>query len=247
MYFDNKNFPGHESKIYGKELKWFPADILKNYDINNNEYSAKDISYKFNSHGFRCDEFIKTDGIRIVFLGCSVTEGIAVRQEEIWATKFLQKIEKKYNFKIPYWNLSLGGCGIDSILRAYYHYCDILKPHLLIAYFPEYRKEFYDRKINTFNVYNVNDHYKPKEFFEEKFIKYETNKNFLFFKLLAQKYKSQFFWNTYGNIEFYNEKPTFLSQINWDRKGRDKLHPGRDSHNKFAEDVWKELENKINF
>ena len=246
--FTSKIFPLHDRTIHNRTLDWFNSDRPITYDEINNIYSKDDIKYKFNANGFRCDEFNFDETLRIVFLGCSITEGIGVKQEEIWSYQFLKMVEKKLNCNLHYWNLSLCGCGIDSLLRAYYHYCDLLKPHFLISYLPGYRKEYFNKTNRTIDVYNPQYMHKmPEEFLDENYIKYETNKNFLFLKLLTEKHKTKFYWNTWGNFDYYEEKPNFSSQITVDKKGRDKMHPGSLAHKQFAKSIWAEIGNNINF
>ena len=247
FYFNSKIFPYHSPEIYKKELKWFPSDKEETYEEHNNLYKKDDIIYKFNDNGFRCDEFSLENNNRIVFLGCSITEGIGVHQHEIWANIFLEKLKIKFNTFIPYWNLSLAGSGIDALLRAYYNYYDLLKPQYVIAYFPCYRKEIYN---NTHEIQslNVNDYQNYSDFFNENSIIYETSKNFLLLQNLMEKYNTKLFWNTYDNLEIYpNRINKFNSSIEWDKKARDKMHPGPHAHKKFAEKVYIELHNKIKF
>lgn len=113
-----------------KSIEWLAPDTLENYkSISSkftNLYSQHDIEYKFNSHGFRCDEFDLPSELPIVFLGCSFTEGIGVRQNETWSHLLLEKIKQKTNKNIPYWNLSLASTGIDTQARNLYFLTNIL-------------------------------------------------------------------------------------------------------------------------
>ena len=245
--FNSKIFPYHPYKIYKKQIKWFPSDKEETYVEYNNLYKKDDITYKFNNNGFRCDEFNLESDLRIVFLGCSITEGIGVNQNEIWANIFLEKLKSKFNTFIPYWNLSLAGCGLDALLRAYYNYFILLQPHYVIAYFPCYRKEIYDQRTKEIVSLNIHE---PQHFIseslDENIISYETSKNFLFLQLLLEKYNTKLFWNTWEDLKFYpNKINKFNSSIDWDQKARDKMHPGPFAHKKFAEDVWKEISPNI--
>src|ERR1700756_242977 len=105
-------------------LDWLPSDTAENYVKKNkfgpNLYQPDTFKYKFNSHGFRCDEFNLTSELPVVFLGCSSTEGIGLPLGHTWAYQLHQKIVGKTDLKIPYWNLALGGTGIDTQAHLLY-------------------------------------------------------------------------------------------------------------------------------
>jgi len=79
-----------------------------------NLYRADEIEYKFNSHGFRCDEFNIVTTLPIVFSGCSITEGTGLHQHETWSYLLLEKIREKTNKIIPYWNIGVAASSIDT-------------------------------------------------------------------------------------------------------------------------------------
>jgi hypothetical protein len=72
------------------------------------------ITYKFNSHGFRCDEFSDAPGI--LALGCSFTGGVALPEDKIWPSLVADQL----NLKL--WNLGVGGASMDSCFRLLNHY-----------------------------------------------------------------------------------------------------------------------------
>lgn len=129
---------------------WCPMDTERNYrSIQPNgdtNYLPTDISYKFNSCGFRCDEFTDEADIRILFMGCSFTEGIGLPLEDIWTTLFLNKIKslpQNIGKKIPYWTIAAGGTGIDFTARVLCNYIDTIKPtHIIYMMGSTHRREY---------------------------------------------------------------------------------------------------------
>jgi len=247
--FNNTIFPHHPLKIYNKKLNWFNNDKLKRYNPIDNLYTIDDITYEFNSHGFRCDEFKFQSDFKIVFLGCSITEGIGLKQTDTWAYKLLEMIRKDTGLNIPFWNLALAGVGIDSITRAFYHYHNLLKPKIIFGYFPEYRRELYYLKdYNDLAAYT----FQNKELLEqsvmidERTILYETEKNFSFIDLMIKNIDSTMIWNTWSKNNIYpNLQIKHNFELGWDNKARDREHPGSNLHSLFADNIYSEYRKLI--
>lgn len=79
------------------------------------------ITYKINSHGFRCDEF-ELNSDCIIALGCSFTMGIGLPIESTWPTLVGTALNKKV------YNLSWGGASIDTCFRWANYWIPKLKP-----------------------------------------------------------------------------------------------------------------------
>ena len=71
---------------------------------------------------FRCDEFKKEqDGKHVLFTGCSVTQGVGLELEEVWAHKLYTKISE--NEKVSgYYNLGVPASGIFFIVSNLFKY-----------------------------------------------------------------------------------------------------------------------------
>lgn len=116
-----------------KTFNWFPLDSEERYNenIKNNlnklqefDWVDSTFTYKFNSHGFRCDEFTEDPGI--MFLGCSHTIGIGLPLENNWPTL----VSNELNLKMI--NLGIGGSGADTAFRLANHYITQLQPKIVI-------------------------------------------------------------------------------------------------------------------
>ena len=71
---------------------------------------------------FRCDEFKKEqNGKHVLFTGCSVTQGVGLELEEVWAHKLYTKISE--NEKVSgYYNLGVPATGIFFIVSNLFKY-----------------------------------------------------------------------------------------------------------------------------
>jgi hypothetical protein len=106
---------GDTIELYKKNLKEQPEDWL---------YRTKSITYKYNSHGFRCTDIKDLDFDNyILFTGCSHTEGVGLELEDTYP----YKVSKHFN--TDYYNLAVGGSGLDVL------------EHNLITWFLKFKKK----------------------------------------------------------------------------------------------------------
>lgn len=121
------------SRFKNQELNWLTSDdedlYLKHVKTNFNdliEYGWVDrkFTYKFNSHGFRCDEFSHDNNI--AFFGCSFTCGIGLPLENTWAYHVAN------NLNLKSFNLGIGSTGAGTSFRLANHYIPLIKPKLVV-------------------------------------------------------------------------------------------------------------------
>ena len=120
----NELFSGSDTlENYQKKLKSAPADWY---------YKDKEISYKRNSLGHRCKDISELDFDNyILFAGCSHTEGIGLELEKTYPYLLSKKLE------CDYYNLSLGGTGVDTMIHNLTVWlAKYKKPKLLVVQFP---------------------------------------------------------------------------------------------------------------
>ena len=82
------------------------------------------IEYRFNSGGFRTDEFDQSK--RIMILGSSPTVGVGLHQYQTWS----EQLSKKIN--VPIWNLATGTGCLDTMYRVLKNYISQLNITMVI-------------------------------------------------------------------------------------------------------------------
>jgi hypothetical protein len=163
------------SELADQTFNWYPMDTEERYEenIKNNlnklqQYGWVDstFTYKFNSHGFRCEEFTKDPGV--MFLGCSHTCGIGIPIENTWAYLVSQQL----NLKMI--NLGIGGSGSDTAFRLANHYISQLKPKIVI-YLQSHQARF--SLVTKNKVHEFAPIFFPEEFkkFYFEWISYNEN------------------------------------------------------------------------
>ena len=96
-----------------KDLGWLEANVL---------------TYKYNSHGFRDDEFDQqAAGIA---LGCSHTLGTGIHVEHTWS----RQLQKLLSTKI--WNLGVGGAALDTCYRLLEYWIEHLNVKFVVCAVP---------------------------------------------------------------------------------------------------------------
>ena len=115
--------------------------------------NKKDITYKINQYGHRCDNFLNIhNGLHVLFSGCSITFGEGLPLDRTWAYYLYKKI-KKENSLSGYYNLSYTGGGIDTIINNLFRYCGQFKnPDIIFILMPNIEREYawwYDKYYLT--------------------------------------------------------------------------------------------------
>jgi hypothetical protein len=122
------------SSLANQTLLWHGTDseelyqknLIKNRSqLEQYNWIDQPIAYKFNSHGFRADEFDSADP-SVVFIGCSHTLGVGLPVESTWTHIVSTKL------KLKNYNLGVGGSSNDTAFRLLYYWIDQLKPSLVI-------------------------------------------------------------------------------------------------------------------
>lgn len=109
------------------------------YDRTQNKFTNKKIKYysKYNSNGFRCDEFKKDHvGKHILFAGCSETVGEGSIVEDSWSHMLYTKINKELECS-GFFSLGVGGGNWMDILSLVNQYIKSYgSPEYLFINFP---------------------------------------------------------------------------------------------------------------
>lgn len=98
---------------------------------------------RVNAEGFRCDEFKTNHNERhILFSGCSVTYGVGLLEDEIWAKKLYNKIKQETPLS-GFFNLGLSGIGISEIVANIFKYIhNFGKPHSIFVCLPNVQRRY---------------------------------------------------------------------------------------------------------
>ena len=123
--------PYHYNQRYrSQHVKWSGMDNFVRFQqhINNPVSRARleelgyldpdCISYSFNSHGFRDDEFNNEPAV--LALGCSFTEGVGVSLNATWSRQLSDMMGMRV------WNLGVGGSASDTAYRLAEYWLDHL-------------------------------------------------------------------------------------------------------------------------
>ena len=135
------NPPWHPGMRHaGKSLDFLPSDTKESFEKlcqvpEYREYFKQNgwlepgaISYRLNSHGFRCDEFDQQDNI--IALGCSFTIGIGLPVASTWPQLVGQQLGL-----VPY-TLAWGGTSADTCFRLAEYWVPRLKPKAVFMLSP---------------------------------------------------------------------------------------------------------------
>lgn len=217
------------------EVKWLCTDSQERFDHNlKTSYSSlqqygwldKNISYKLNSEGFRCDEFSNDDSI--VFFGPSITMGIGLCLEDIYPTI----VSNSLNLKC--FNLAIAGTSNDTSFRLAYHWLSKIKPKIVVLHSEwKERMELLDYDFShNFSAAEV------KSNFVKVWLEIDANSE-------LNKLKNSFAIQhlcIQHNIKFVeiDRITTVNKDIDYTLSARDLLHPGPNAHKAYS-DVILEL------
>lgn len=104
-YYRSEYVPSDSLETLNKNLDEGKEDILRENGWIDRNGNVVPIDYRINSEGFRCDHFDDRDCI--VTLGCSITYGIGLHEEDVWPSV----VAKKLGLNCV--NLGIPGRGLD--------------------------------------------------------------------------------------------------------------------------------------
>jgi len=191
-----------------KTETWSNSDSSRNYSPENSEgknYSVDDVSYRYNSHGFRCDEFTDSADVPVLFLGCSFTEGIGLPLQHCWPYFILDRIghlPENIGKDIPFFSLALGGSGTDTEADALIQNIDLIKPKYIIYLLSSYyRRQFCLESTfltpwlpnTTINYYPLYKDSLNRLYSVENYAMYESYRSLKLIDLAVEKYNTKVF------------------------------------------------------
>ena len=219
-----------------KQLHWCDMDRLEEWHANMQNPSTRrvleingwdrpdNIVYKFNSHGFRCDEFSDAPGI--IALGCSFTGGVALPEDKIWPSL----VASRLNLKL--WNLGVGAASMDTCFRLLNHYITKLNVCMVLLLTPSPdRFEIFDSDNNVEYIVPTSHSHNS---YQKSWYKSEQNSVQNFSKnILAIRYLCHI-----NNVKLVEKNhftdllkvPRLDESVRSTDRGRDLEHPGVLSH-----------------
>ena len=249
QHFKEEEFTGGDTKeLLYENLKTMPEDWY---------YRNVKITYKRNSWGHRCKEYIDIDSDNyILSVGCSLTEGIGLEIEKTYTYLLAEKLN------CDYYNLGVGGSGVDVMIHNLIMWLADMphKPKLIILQWPYWGRFVHFDLAPTScelienGLYPAAAHSPSRDvtkmFVHGEEINYfetvETLNKIKIEHLLAYTYNIPFIHTgvKYGNrkpLEFKNDFVTF-NKVDYARDN----HFGIESHKKLATDLYEIAVNKYN-
>jgi hypothetical protein len=95
-------------------------------------------SYRFNSLGFRSEEFDPDAPLKLFVCGCSQTFGVGVDVEESWSFLFRKRLAEQRGLpesSVNLMNFSQGGASNDYIARTLIEQSSLVQPDAIVAGF----------------------------------------------------------------------------------------------------------------
>lgn len=219
-------------------VKWSGPDNLETFEkhiknstsraqLNDHGFLDPDcISYSFNSHGFRDDEF--TNEPAVMALGCSFTQGIGVSYCDTWTKQLSDKLGMRV------WNLGVSGSSSDTAYRLAEYWLDHLNIKCVAMLVPSIERfELWDQGrahvvMHSSRVDLDIDTYKKIYWTNVENGQINQNKNLQAIKYLCHK----------KQILFCHQLKDQWSNID---VSRDLGHWGRKSNQVIAEEMYNSL------
>jgi hypothetical protein len=209
-------------------------------------------NYTYNEIGFRGDSIYK-EGFKVMSIGCSNTEGVAVNDWETWPHQLSRMIPNGVNN-----NFGMGGRSNDYISRCLLTHYDLIKPDLvLIMYTSPHRREVFtkDGGIEPFMATHQWGYMEETNDGKEiQILKTQLQndnedlanwyKNHLLIKYFLESKNCNWLWNGWSEI------PTNITEFNrydgaygfpFRDVGVDKKHPGPVHNAEYANVLFRHI------
>ena len=236
--------------------------VNKSYKTSGSDNSGL-CTYTYNELGFR-GESIHKEGFKIMSIGCSHTEGVAINDNETWPSQICSLIPNSVNL-----NFGTGGRSVDFVVRCLFSFYDLIKPNLVLIMYPNaYRREIYT-KINGVEPYmptqqwgylaETKDGVKSQECLNYLQNDYDDvinwYKNHLLIKNFLENKKSNWIWNGFTHYKHPLLKQytsDFIEENRFDGDygdfidlGVDKLHPGPKHNHEYSKKLYTHIKNNF--
>jgi hypothetical protein len=224
------------------------------------KYDNYDIEYKFNSLGYRTKEIEELEDDFILTFGCSYSEGVGLKQEDLWC-EILAK-----NLNIDLFNAAKQATGMDIVYWNGFMWTnsDAPLPKLVVAQWPhKERKSFFDyshldNKAIPHPMVEDKSGYTDKDgwWYTRRYIVDEAE---MHMNALSWFDSFNLAWDRLGvpvlNFCWENDLPNYLQKSRYKAhfvpvehvdRAKDGVHDGPDAHNSTAK-VLMNIKNLGNF
>ena len=233
----DQSVPYHWNQPEASTTKfWHGSDLKSEYRKNCSDperlrklqqygwYECNDLTYCFNSQGFRDDEFDQQPAV--LAIGCSFTQGIGLKVDQCWPRQLENLLQKKV------WNLGVGGISLDTCYRLMEYWIVHLNvDSVFCAVPPISRYEIFINQWESFLPSNSfeSDHRMPTWLngYHKQYLAYDENhelnrrKNIHAMRDVCSQH----------NVCFYVD---YLNNFKSDTDARDFCHPGPSAHTDLA-------------
>ena len=245
-------------------LYWHGVDCEYAYDRNGeNDYSKTDITYSFNSDGYRSDEFNTISELPILFAGCSFTDGVGLPLNHAWASILLDQIKGTSQRNIPLWNVANSGNSVDEVAASiYWHMEKYNQPlkYIVMLLPPMSRRSFMledDSVVEWHHPEQVSESKRivDRVFTDDHYQKHCSLHSLKLIDSVARIHNTKIVYSTWNvpgwqlgdnsteknlvktNFPHWHCVPYPRVIFNTDF-ARDKVHPGKSMHLKIAASFW---------
>ena len=234
-----------------RQLRYWAGDtpsMFKNLQSNPNGFTEDNVTYTFNSHGFRGEDLDVLAKYKVLIVGDSHTFGVGLDDTQTWTHQFKTILPIKTNVI----NLSIAGASMDYISRALLQSIDTIKPNVVIVcYTYDCRRETQmiatQGKITQINPTVPNQlpgDDESKDEFRSWFMtlnhhsnQYNFDKNREMVRLICYKAKVPLIESTV--IDMLVIQKQMSKKLGYVDKARDGEHFGPNVHKRLAEQIYK--------
>lgn len=223
-----------------QEMQFSLSDLDSEDRFNKNAsefvqgYSANSFTYKYNSCGFRSQEFNLADTSPVILtLGCSHTVGVGIPQTASWP----EQLGDTYFPNHIVYNAGLGGASADTVARLAINMIPIIKPDIVAIMWPSlHRFETYEDGPVSNGAWNIKQ---DQLLLEDNTAYNNQTKNKAILELLQKIYNFKLLAVNYDTtVDIYT--------VTW-TKARDSSHFGPDWHGQMAFDFNLQYNNYDDF